>query len=303
MQALQHENLNDFEHFLGEHISYTLSNAARAFVHGLTGAKFAKSPINNATKPYFQQLTRASSAFALVADASMALLGGKLKFKESISARLGDLLAHMYIMSAVLKRYQDQGAPESDLSLLRWSLDYCLANFWRTMDELLSNLGNRWVAYALRTIVMPLGLPRHTPADSLNKEITAILTKPCDARSRLCGSFFVSTNENDCINTLEKALEETERLSPLLKRVYDAIKSSDLAQGPLKQCVDAALHAKIINEKEAVDLYYLDTLIQEVIAVDDFSLDELKGTESVVTMTRTQKPLAFDENSSKQRLN
>ncbi|MBI2791962.1 MAG: acyl-CoA dehydrogenase [Gammaproteobacteria bacterium] len=303
MQALQHENLNDFEHFLGEHISYTLSNAARAFVHGLTLAKFAKSPINNATKPYFQQLTRASSAFALVADASMALLGGKLKFKESISARLGDLLAQMYIMSAVLKRYQDQGAPESDLSLLRWSLDYSLANFWRTMDELLSNLGNRWVAYGLRIIVMPLGLPRHTPLDALNKEITAILTTPCDARKRLCGNFFVSTNENDCINTLEKALEETVRLSPLLKRVYDAIKSSELAQGPLKQCIDAALHAKIINEKEAVDLYYLDTLIQEVIAVDDFSLDELKGTESVGMTTRPQKHHAFEENSSNKRLN
>lgn len=302
MQALQHDNINDFEHYLGEHISHTLSNAARAFVHGITFAKFAKSPLNNATKGYFQQLTRASCAFALVADAAMALLGGKLKFKESISARLGDLLALMYVMSAVLKRYQDQGNQEADISLVRWSLDYCLSNFWRTMDELLNNLGNRWVALGLRAIVMPLGVPRHAPLDKLNKEITALLTTPSEARKRLGGNIFISTDENNCIHTLEKTLEETVRLGPLLKRVYDAIKNSELAQGPLKQCVDAALNAKIINEKEAVDLYYLDMLIQEVIAVDDFSLEELKGLESVATSTRAQKPLAYDA-GSKHHLN
>ncbi|MBS0286885.1 MAG: acyl-CoA dehydrogenase [Proteobacteria bacterium] len=279
MQALNHDNMQDFEHYLGEHVSYTLSNAARAFFHGLTLAKFAPSPVLNATKGYFQELTRASAAFALVSDVTMALLGGKLKFKESLSARLGDLLSMMYLMSAVLKRYQDQGQNETDIPLVQWSLDYCLANYWHTMNELLKNLPNKAVSITLRVLVMPLGQPKHWPSDKQNKDITEILTKTGEARNRLGGNFFVSSRKEDPIATLELALQETTRLGPLLKRLYEAAKSSEFVQGPLRLTIEAALNAKIITEREAEELYEVDKLVQSAIAVDDFSYDELTGRQ------------------------
>ncbi|MGD9590963.1 MAG: acyl-CoA dehydrogenase [Candidatus Berkiella sp.] len=279
MQALSNDNMEDFEHYLGQHISYVLSNAARSFFHGLTFSKLAQSPVSNATKNYFQELTRASSAFALVADVSMAMLGGKLKFKESISARLGDLLSMMYLMSAILKRYQDQGQNETDISLVKWSLDYCLMNFWQTMNELLRQLPNKAIQIALRVLVMPFGVTHHAPMDKLNKEITELLTNVNDARTRLGGSVFISTMQNDPIAVLEKALQETTRLGPVLKRLYEAQKSSEIAQGPFSQMVDAALKAKIINDNEAADLLALDQLTQVVINVDDFSYEELTGKQ------------------------
>ncbi len=301
MQSLQHDNMQDFEHYLGQHISYTLSNAARAFFHGITFSKFAQSPVANATKGYFQELTRASSAFALVADISMALLGGKLKFKESISARLGDLLSMMYMMSAILKRYQDQGQNETDISLVKWSLDYCLMHYWQTMNELLRNLPNKAVRMGLRALVMPLGLPHHSPMDKLNKEITELLSTANDARTRLGGNIFISTMENDAIAILNKAFQETTRLGPILKRLYDAQKSSDLAQGPFSHTIDAALKAKIINEHEANDLHELHLLVQAVIGVDDFSYEELTGKAHATQSTFSRKK-SDDQNNGK-RLN
>ncbi|MFI4937167.1 MAG: acyl-CoA dehydrogenase [Candidatus Berkiellales bacterium] len=275
MQAIQHKNIQDFEHYFGEHLRFTLSNAAGAFFHALTFAKFANSPVLSATKPYFQQLARASSAFALVADATMALLGGKLKFKESISAKLGDLLAMMYLMSAVLKRYHDQGAQSDDLPLVRWSLDFCLARFWQTMDALLRNLRPRSVAFILRCVVMPLGLPRHFPLDKLNKKITSLLTTDSPSRRRLVGNVFIPDTESEGVGALEKAFQATLLHSDLLKRIYDGMKHNDLANGSLTQGIELALNAKIISESEAADLLEVDRLCQIVISVDDFAPEEL----------------------------
>lgn len=280
MQALTHHNLNDFEHYLGEHVSFTLSNAARAFFHALTLSKFAFSPTNHHIKSYYQLMTRACSAFSLVSDITLAMLGGKLKFKESISGRLGDLLSMLYLMSATLKRYQDQNMPQEDLPLVEWSFNYCLDSFWNTMDDLLRNLPQRPLAIALRIIVMPFGKPRHAPRDILNRQVSDILTRPGEARTRLLGNRFISQDETDSIAILDKALHETARLSALLKRVYDSIKNTDMAQGSLKQCIEITLAAKMITATEAADLQQLDKLYQAVIAVDDFSAEELTGKPS-----------------------
>ncbi|MBS0289738.1 MAG: acyl-CoA dehydrogenase [Proteobacteria bacterium] len=274
MQAVRYDNHQDFEHFLSQHLSYTFSNAARSFVHGITFAKLAKSPALP-TKSYFQQLARASSAFALTADVVMAIFGGKLKFKESLSARLGDLLSMMYLMSSVLKHHQDQGEHQSDLPLVKWCLDYCLARFWQTMDELLDNLPQRMLSFALRFLIMPFGKPAHFPKDHLNKAISEILVNVNAARTRLGGNIFISVQKNDAYAMLNNAFQETVRLEPLLKRLFNAIKSNELSESPFKQAIASALQAKLINSEEAADLNHLDALIQDIIAVDDFSNDEL----------------------------
>lgn len=282
MQALEHENIDDFEHYLGEHCRFALANVAHAFFHGLTGARFASSPLTSPeTRPYFQQLARASSAFALFTDAIMGLFGGKLKFKESLSARLGDALSMMYLMSAVLKRYQDQGSQKMDLPFVQWSLDHCLTRFWGALDQILDNLPQRGIAWSLRIITMPVGLPRFSPKDKVKRQITECLTTNNDARTRLQSNSFIASNAQDSLAVLEKAFQATVQYEALLTRVYNAVKHADLAQSNLTQCVQAALKAKIITEAEANELYEVDKLCQAAIAVDDFSATELKNLKEV----------------------
>lgn len=303
MQAVEHQSIQDFEQHLAQHVSHTLSNGARAILYGLTFSKFAPSPLSNATKPYFQQLSRACSAFALVSDVVMALLGGKLKFKEGLSARLGDMLSMMYVLSAVLKRFQDQGANQSDLPLLNWSAKYCLAKFWQAMDELLFNLPQRAIGIFLRVMVMPFGIPCKAPSDALNREVSDVLTTLSDARARLVGNSFISTTEGDSIACLEKAFYETIHHAPLLKRLYDAIKNQDILQGSLHQCIDAALKAKILTEQEAADLLDTERLCAQVIEVDDFAPSELECLSH--SGTRSSKKAARENPAKRhdQRLN
>jgi len=287
MEALQHNNFQDFEHFFSEHIRYTLSNGARALFHGLTASCLAHTPVSHSMKRYYQQLARASSAFALVADASMALLGGKLKFKESISARLGDLLSMMFLMSSALKRYQDEGTPVEDLPIVQWSLDYCLEQYWQAMNQLLSNLPNRGIAFGLRVIVMPFGVPRFTSKDSLNHKITQLFTSTSDSRKRLLSGIFISQSDEDSLAVLQKAFEAVVQNQKILKQVLDAVKNNEQAQS-LKKAIDLALNAKIITEQEAAELHKVDSLCTAVISVDDFTHEELHSMAKQPTPTQQE---------------
>lgn len=275
IEALEHQNLYDFEHYLGEHLRYALSNAASAFFHGITFSWFASSPVTNDAKRYYQELTRTSAAFALVSDAALALLGGKLKFKEAISARLGDLLSMMYLLSAVLKMYQDHGSPADERPLLQWSADYCLARYWQTMDELLHNFPHRIIRWTLRGLVMPFGNPRKMPHDLLSREVSRLLTTPSNIRQRWIKEIFIASDKDDPIHVLQETFQRTIEHADLLKKVYTSVKNTSRISS-FKQSIEAALAAKIITENEAEILNKIDALNQYVIAVDDFSNKELK---------------------------
>ena len=138
-----------FDKAIMGHLGFTLSNFVRSLVLGLTSGFVAKAPSGKMQR-YFQQATRFSAAFALIADMSLILLGGELKRKENISARLGDILSYLYLLSSVLKHYYDQGKQSEDIPLVRWSCLYCLYEIQQQFDELLKNYPNRWMGLLLR---------------------------------------------------------------------------------------------------------------------------------------------------------
>src|SRR3569623_508282 len=113
--------LNTFDAALFGHIGFGISNAVRSFVLGITGASIGQGAGDAYTRRYYRKLDRYSAALALCADVFMGVLGGKLKFKEKLSARLGDVLSYLYIASSMLKRYEDTGRPEADRPLLAWA--------------------------------------------------------------------------------------------------------------------------------------------------------------------------------------
>lgn len=288
MQTLKQQNLANFEHTLGEHIRYLLSNTAKALFHGLTFSKFAHSPVSNASKIYFQQLARASSAFAIMTDAVLLVLGGKLKTKESLSARLADMLAMMYSLSAVLKYHYDQGSPEEDLPLVQWSSDYCLAQFWQALKDCLHNFPSKPLAIGLKLLLMPYGMPCHPPKDKLNQGISQQLSILSTTRARLIEHTFIADNEADFVASLEKAFKETLNLGPLLNQIYWG--------ESLEEGIQTALESKMIHEKEALALIKLNQLYQRVIAVDDFSMDELLSKQSNLTeRSQTDLHIAKDD--------
>jgi acyl-CoA dehydrogenase len=264
-----------FDKALAGHVAYTLSNGARTFLHGLTGGTLASAPGSVApeTQRYYSQLTRFSAAFALLADISLLTLGGALKRKERISARLGDILSMLYLCSAALKRFEDDGRPIADLPLLHWSVQDALYRMQLAFEGLLNNFpGKAATASFLRFIVFPLGTAFSPPSDKVSHEVAKLMLSAGEARDRLTEGIFIPDSADEPLNVLEQALQCAEVCDAVEAKLRAAVKTGRIpAEGEEK--ISAALKQRVITSNELELMAGMKSLRRRVIMVDDFPPD------------------------------
>jgi acyl-CoA dehydrogenase len=269
--------LLEFDAALWGHVSFSLSNAVRALVFGLTNARIIHVPTAAPTRRYYQQLTRYSSAFAFAADVAMLVLGGSLKRKEKISARLGDVLSNMYLCSATLKRFEDDGRPESDLPMLHWAMQDGLYRIQDAFDGVLQNFPSRLAAWGLRRLIFPLGKCAMPPSDQLGHEVATILMQPGAARDRLTNNMHIPKNEKDAVGALEVSLLSTLKCEPIQATVAKARKEGKIkARDEMEQVLEAGKFGIITSEQVAM-LERDYALRRKVIMVDDFDPAQLSA--------------------------
>jgi acyl-CoA dehydrogenase len=267
--------LLDFDDALWGHVSFSLSNAARALVYGLSGGRGIHVPTAAPTRRYYQKLTRYSSAFAFAADVAMLVLGGSLKRKEKISARLGDVLSNMYLCSATLKRFEDDGRPEADLPMLHWAMQDGLYRIQEAFDGVLQNFPSRIAAWGLRRLIFPLGKCAMPPSDHLGHEVATLLMQSGEVRDRLTSGMHIPDNEQDAVGALEASLLSTLQCEPLQAAVAKARKEGKIgARDELEQIAEAARLGIISGEQPAM-LERDYALRRKVIMVDDFDPAQL----------------------------
>ncbi len=270
------QGLRDFDNLLFRHIGATMSNAARAFVMALTHARYTDVPRQGPTKRYFQHINRYSAAFALAADTAMLILGGELKRKETLSSRLGDVFSYIYLASMVLKHHENQGSPEEDLPLVEWS---CRALLYKAQEQfhgLLRNFPNRAVAGMLRFLIFPRGRSYDAPSDKLGKQIVRLLTRPTEARERLCANIYKGDDPRNMPRRLQKVLEQVEANALLSRKLQDAIRSKLVTPGDEIAAIHEARDAGILSAEEAASLLAQDAAVMEMIRVDDFPPEALR---------------------------
>jgi acyl-CoA dehydrogenase len=269
--------LRSFDEAFFGHVAFSVSNIARALWMGLTRARFVAAPSGKHTRRYFQQLTRFASAFACAADMAMFVVGGALKRRERLSARLGDVLSHLYLASCALKRFHDDGEPVEDLPLLHWCLQDTLARMQDAFYGLFQNLPNAPVRGLLRFVIFPWGRELMPPADRVGHAVCGLVLASGDARERLTSGMFVPQDENDPIAVLEAALVAAEQSGPIEQKIRAARKSGNLAAGPLRQDVEIAAALGIISTAEAQLIERARALRRKAIMVDDFPKDLQKS--------------------------
>lgn len=279
MQATQDPDekraLERFDTLLFEHIGFALGNASGSLLLGLTGGRLAKNPGNAETRGYYAQLSRLSAAFATLTDVTMLMLGGELKRRERISARLGDILSNLYMASATLKHYQDQGCPDEDLPFVQWGVQDLLAQTQEAMHEVLLNFPNRAVGILLRPIIFPLGRHLKPPADIVGAEVARRLMTPGAARDRLLEGCYRSNDPEDVTGLLNSALEKVILADALEARLAKAIHAGELANDSTADLLDVAAGAGVISPAEAEQIRAARQARAAVIAVDDFSKEEM----------------------------
>jgi acyl-CoA dehydrogenase len=292
--------LIEFDDALFGHIGYAISNMARSFFLAMTHAKFSRVPLNTPTRRYYQNINRYSAAFALASDFAMLTLGGSLKKRELLSARLGDILSSMYLASTVLKHFENQGRRATDLPLVEWSIRTLMYQAQEALHSFLRNFPNRFVAALLRFFIFPRGRTYSAPSDEISAKIVGLITTPGESRERL-SEFAYTTNEpNNPLGLLQEALELTKEYEPIERRLRQARKEGLLLSDYLGDQIVGAEKAQIISKAEGRNMRAYHEKVLALLAVDDFASEELsrsiekspvqKATTTAKTIARRKAP-------------
>lgn len=269
-----------FDKALFGHVGFAISNFFRTFWLSLSGGVFSHAPYNDATARYYKQMNRFSAALALMSDVAMGTMGGDLKRRERISARLGDILSMLYITSSVLKRYQDEGRQAQDLPLVQWACEDNLAKAQQALDELFDNFPNRVVGVVLKRIVFPFGRTLRKPADKLDHQVARIMMTPCEARNRLGKHLYLTVEPGNQLGRVEQALLDVLAAEPLFDKVSKA-SGKRLPFFRLHEVAELGLSLGVINKQEAEVLRTAEESRLFVINVDDFEPEYLAADKSL----------------------
>jgi acyl-CoA dehydrogenase len=280
IEALQDGNrergIEVFERTFDDHVAFAVSNAAGALFHNLTFGMFASSPPNaGPTGGWWRQLARASRSFALAADATVALLGGGLKVKQKITGRLADALCELYLLSTILKRYEDDGRPADDLTLVNYCAQNCLYRFDQSLRATLDNFPVTWAAALMRPLIFPLGAIRRPAPDCEGKEIVRAVLQPGAFRDRLTREIYVSKDPKDRVGLLEYTFAMAVANEAAEQKLERAIRKGEVKRFHTTDCVAEAEAKGVLTKDEARALSELRDLVARVIAVDEFDADAI----------------------------
>lgn len=266
------EGLQQFDSLLLKHIGFAAGNFFGSLFMGLTGARFNASPMSGPTARYYQQLTRMSRALALTADMAMLVMGGDLKRREMLSARLGDVLSHLYMASAVLKRYEDDGRQSGDLPFVEYALEHHLYEIGQAFKGFFANFPSRIVAWTLRLAIFPLGIHYNKPSDANLQAVAKSMMEPGVTRDRHTFLCYWKDDANDMTGHMELAFLAMREHADVYKRIRKAVKLGDIAEDLSgDELVKAARKAEVITADEAKSLKKTEQLRMTAIGVDQFA--------------------------------
>ena len=239
--------------------------------------KFAAVPHDRRTAKYYQKLSRYSAALAFVADITMLTLGGKLKQKEHLSARMGDVLSHLYICSAMLKRFESQGRPAADQAILAWAFHNAIFQIQLALRLVVDNFPNHAMRYLLRLVVFPFGRRERAPGDRLTHKVAQLLISPSETRDRLTDGVYKSAKTGHPVGLMEQALPQVIQAEPLERKLLKALRADEISGITWDEQLQDAIAKSVITAREADILLEVRKLVMEIIAVDEFDLEDIQA--------------------------
>ncbi|NIP17382.1 MAG: acyl-CoA dehydrogenase [Xanthomonadales bacterium] len=269
-------SLREFDKLLFGHIGYSIRNAVRSLVLGFSRGRLTRVPVphDRRLSGFYRKLTRYSAALAFASDVAMLTLGGKLKHKERISARLGDALSQLYICSAMLARYEAQDRPSKDQPILAWAFHDAIFKIQTALAGVADNFPNRLMRVLLHLVVFPLGRRERQPGDRLSHKVAQLMLSPSTTRDRLTDGIYVSPEHP--VGFMEAALPEVIAAEPLERRMLKAQQSGTLDALTWEEQLAQAVERSVISETEAETLKQVRAKVLEIIAVDEFESEALR---------------------------
>jgi len=276
----QGKALADFDQAFFAHVSFVFANFSRTLLAGLASGSLPSAPSAAPAelRHFYRAVNRMSAAFALLSDMSMFVIGGSLKLRERISGRLGDILSQLYLVSSVLKRYEDDGRPQEDLPYVHWAIQDSLHQAQEAYLGVLDNFPNRALAVLLRFIAFPFGRPYKLPSDALDSTVARIMQTDSDSRDRLTAGMHMPSTEQSPHAFGELAFRLIPQVNAIEARLRPAIQAGALPPLPqslveMQQWITAAAASGDISEAEQRVLHDFAHCGDISVQVDDFPQD------------------------------
>jgi acyl-CoA dehydrogenase len=284
IKAAQAEDVAAFDTAFMGHVKHIFSNLGRSAWYGLSNAKLVAhgSPL---TRDYYRHLSRLSSQFALLADYAVLALGGNLKRRERLSGRMADILANLYLCSAVLKHFEEQGEPEADVPLMAYACKLTIHRAQQAMLAAFHNLPYPWLAKTLRTLMFPYGKPFSPPDDALIHQVARLALEPSATRDRLTVGIFITNDPADRMGRIEDALHKTLAAAELEKSLNQWMKAGKLAAHTVAEAIVEAGEKGLLDKFSVEKLLAARRATENAVRVDDFPADYFRKGEE-------EKPLS-----------
>jgi acyl-CoA dehydrogenase len=276
--------VTQFDRALFGHIGFAISNAARSFLMALTLARFESVPENGPTRRYYQHIERFSASFAFATDVAMLTLGGYLKKKETLSARLGDVLSMMYLASMVLKHHLNRGRPAEELPIVEWACRELLYQAQEQLHSVLRNFPNRLLAALMRVLIFPRGLTYFAPSDRLGRAVSELVLTDTATRASFGRFIYCERARGSPLGALQHALEMAAVAEPLERKLrIEGQKTGRVTALDLPAQIEQARAIGLFTDEEALLLAEYDRRVMEIVNVDDFASQQLRapGTEAL----------------------
>lgn len=267
--------LDQFDVAFGGHTKFMLRNIVASFLHGLSNGAFASTPNQGAMAGWYRKLHRYAQAFALVADWTTVFLGGQLKRKQKISGRMADILSDLYLMSATLRRFEDEGQIAEDKPLVDAIMADRIAAIEATFGEVFANFPNGMFAWAMRVLCFPLGRHAKPASDRVNYRFVRAVLRPGAFRDRLTTGTYVSMDPQDVTGVLEDAFIKVTEAEEVEAKFVKAARKGVIERRLDRDAIDDAVAAGVLNGNEAGIMRAADEATDRVVAVNDFAPDEL----------------------------
>ena len=282
MLAVQNENTQEgdqqFDQAFISHAGFMASHVVRSFWLGITGGVFnTAAPGSAFTQPFYQKLNRYSANLALMTDVSLMSLGGRLKFKEALSGRLGDVLSYLYIASSVLRRFEARGEPQEEQVLVSWALYDCFHKIEQALSGAIRNFPIDWIRYCVWPIVFPIGRRAQAPSDRLGHKVAASVLNEGIARNNLAHNVYLTPGENNPAGRVYHALSLAVVAEPIERKWLKQLKLTPLPLASSDEQYAHALKNGWLDQNEIDTLKLLREVTVDAITVDDFDSDDLKS--------------------------
>lgn len=278
MDAVASGDLTAFDRAFFGHINFVFTNMGRALLSGFTGRAPPKIVVGKDVTADLGALSRLSAAFAFTSDVCMGTLGGELKRREMLSGRLADVLAWMYLGSAVVKRYVADGESETDRPAARWAIDHALYQAEQALLGVAENHPSRGISFLLRRLVFPRGPRYRPPTDETARALAEGLLDDRGLRRSLTRDVYQPPPEDLGLGRLERALKVVLAGAGPERKLNAARHSGDVpSEGGREEQITAALEAGVLDESEAERVKAADAARMEAIKVDAFSPKEWKS--------------------------